>query len=101
VWNAAAILQGEIDLEMTTLFAFDTVSALAEEHLARKMDAFVCYESVKDEHKVGDDWLTEKLRVCAKLRGKTVSAIYGEAFIINNYAPLNAGALATIANAIA
>lgn len=101
IWTAAAVLQGEIDLEMTTPFAFDTVSIFAAEHMSDKIEAFNCYESVKNEHKVEDAWLIEKLKMCARLRGKAVGYEYGEAFKINTYAPLSANALQYISQAIA
>ena len=46
-WKAPVVLQGEIDLEMTSSFNFHVVSAVSEENLKRKIESFILYESVK------------------------------------------------------
>lgn len=92
-WAAKIVLQGEVNLEMTTLFDFQVVSSISEENIKSKLKAFNCYESVKDEHNTGQDWLHKKLEYSAQLRGRAISKPYGEAFMLNNYTPLDADAL--------
>lgn len=88
-WQAQAVLQGEIDLEMTSLLNFNIVSEISKKNLQKKIKSFLLYASVNDEHKTGQKWLAEKLEICARLRGKAIGTEYGEAFILNNYKPLN------------
>lgn len=88
-WQAKAVLQGEVDLEMTTLFNFDAISTVSLKNFKRKIESFKYYESVKNEHKTQSNWLYKKLKYVAELRGKAIGSQYGEAFIINNYQPLN------------
>lgn len=89
LWRAKAVLQGEIDLEMTSLFDFNIVSEISKKNLQKKIKSFLLYASVNDEHKTGQKWLAEKLEICARLRGKAIDTEYGEAFILNNYTPLD------------
>lgn len=89
MWKAKIVLQGEIDLEMTTPFDFQVVSRLDEVNARQKMSAFNCYSSVKDEHGTDQQWLNTKLEYCLSLRGKTIESEYGEAFQISNYSPLS------------
>lgn len=88
-WNAAVVLQGEIDLEMTSVFNFHVVSAVSEENFKRKMESFSFYESVKNEHGTDGSRLRTKLQHVAELRGMSVGVVLGEAFILNNYQPLD------------
>ena len=97
-WRAKAILQGEIDLEMTSLFDFDIVSSVSKKNLMRKIKSFQIYASVNNEHKTGQKWLLEKLEICARLRGQTTDTEYGEAFILNNYTPLDFRSLQLVAD---
>lgn len=94
VWSAKLVLQGEIDLEMTTPFDFQVVSSLKKLNTIQKIKAFDCYSSVKDEHKTDLAWLHERLLSCASLRGKSINAEYGEAFLVNNYSPISPEGLA-------
>jgi len=86
-WSAKLVLQGEIDLEMTTPFDFQVVSIIDESNVLQKIRAFNCYSSVKDEHKTDQKWLHKKLKSCLALRGRSVNAMFGEAFLVNNYSP--------------
>lgn len=95
-WAAKVILQGEVNLEMTTPFDFQTVSSVSEENIKNKLKAFGCYESVKDEHNADQSWLHKKLEYSAQLRGKAVGEHYGEAFTLNNYSPLDADSLTIV-----
>ncbi|MFA5895072.1 MAG: PIG-L family deacetylase [Candidatus Shapirobacteria bacterium] len=88
-WKAKVVLQGEVDLEMTNSFNFQAVSAVTEENIKNKLEAFKFYESVKEEHSTTQEWLFKKLEIVASLRGKAVEKTYGEAFIIDNYSPLS------------
>ena len=88
-WQASLVLQGEIDLEMTSIFNFHVVSEISLKNLRRKIEAFKCYESVKKEHNTEAEWLYKKIQYVAELRGKSVGYQLGEAFIINNYQPLS------------
>lgn len=97
-WQAQAILQGEIDLEMTSLFDFDIVSSVSKKNLMKKIKSFQIYASVNDEHKTEQKWLAEKLEICARLRGKAIGIEYGEAFILNNYKPLDFRSLQLVAD---
>ncbi|MBU0999994.1 PIG-L family deacetylase [Patescibacteria group bacterium] len=97
IWTAQAVLHGEIDLEMTSLFDFNIVSEISKKNLQKKIKAFLLYASVNNEHKTGQRWLTEKLEICAKLRGKAIGTEYGEAFILDNYKPLDSNALQLMA----
>lgn len=90
VWKAVLILQGEVDLEMTSLFNFSAVSSVSKQNLNQKIKAFESYDSVKNEHAANQNWLTEKITITARLRGKAIGDEYGEAFILNNYSPLPA-----------
>ena len=92
-WAARVVLQGEINLEMTMPFDFQLVSAISEENIKNKLKAFGCYESVKDEHCTEENWLRKKLEYSAKLRGKAVGKIYGEAFTLNSYSPVGGSSL--------
>lgn len=92
-WSAKAVLQGEINLEMTMPFDFQAVSSASEENIKAKLKAFSCYESVKDEHNVDQSWLQKKLEYSAQLRGRVIGKLYGEAFTLNNYSPLDADSL--------
>jgi LmbE family N-acetylglucosaminyl deacetylase len=92
-WVAKAVLQGEVNLEMTTLFDFLIVSSVSAENIKNKLKAFRCYESVKNEHNTDQSWLHKKLEYSAQLRGRAVSESYGEAFSLNNYSPLGADSL--------
>ncbi|GEM_PF-1243916 len=87
-WKAPVVLQGEIDLEMTASFNFHIVSAVSEKNLKRKIESFLFYDSVKNEHGTDGSWLRTKLQHIAELRGMSVGVVFGEAFIINNYQPL-------------
>lgn len=87
-WQALAILQGEVDLEMTSLFDFNIVSEISKKNLQKKIKSFLLYASVNDEHQTGQEWLLKRLEICTQLRGKSVGLEYGEAFILNNYIPL-------------
>lgn len=87
-WKADLVLNGEVDLEMMTPFDFQTVSNLSKANLVSKIKAFNYYESVSNEHKTNSNWLVEKIKICAQLRGKSANYLYGEAFRINNYSPL-------------
>lgn len=95
-WAAKAVLQGEVNLEMTTPFDFLTVSSVSEENIKNKLKAFRCYESVKDEHNADQNWLRKKLEYSAQLRGRAVGKPYGEAFTLNNYSPLGADSLTIV-----
>lgn len=95
-WAAKIVLQGEVNLEMTTPFDFQTVSSVSGENIKNKLKAFSCYESVKDEHSTDQNWLHKKLEYSAKLRGRAVAKPYGEAFALNNYSPLDADSLAMV-----
>ncbi len=97
-WRAKAILQGEIDLEMTSLFDFSVVSKISKKSLQKKIKSFLLYASVNNEHKTGQKWLAEKLEICAQLRGNTIDAEYGEAFILDNYIPLDFHSLQLVAD---
>ncbi len=88
VWSAKLIVQGEVDLEMSTPFDFQVVSSISEENLKTKLNAFKVYESIKSEHNSDQTWLTNKLKWVAALRGRAIGARLGEAFIINNYKPI-------------
>ncbi len=88
-WKAPVVLQGEIDLEMTSIFSFHFVSELSKQNIQRKIEAFSLYASVKGEHGADEQWLRTKLFHLAEFRGKSIGASYGEAFIVNNYQPLN------------
>ncbi|MFZ2024896.1 MAG: PIG-L family deacetylase [Microgenomates group bacterium] len=99
-WSAHAVLQGEIDLEMTSIFIFDTVSAVTEKNINQKMQAFQCYASVDAEHKTETTWLVKKCTFVASLRGRSIGKKYGEAFIINNYSPLDHEAVRMIGEVI-
>lgn len=88
-WKATVILQGEIDLEMTSIFNYHVVSSISEENLKRKIKSFSFYESVKNEHGTDKSWLRTKLKYVAELRGMSVGLAFGEAFILNNYQPLD------------
>lgn len=87
-WKAPVVLQGEIDLEMTSFFNFHVVSAVSKENLKRKIESFLFYESVKNEHGTDESWLRTKLQHVAEFRGMSVGVVFGEAFILNNYQPL-------------
>lgn len=88
-WKADLVFNGEVDLEMTTPFDFQVVSAITADNLKNKIRAFTCYESVSDEHKTNKNWLIKKITVCAELRGRSIDHHYGEAFRINSYSPVN------------
>jgi len=88
-WSASLILQGEVDLEMTTPFEPQVISILSENNVKQKEMAFNCYKSVKDEHKASQNWLNTKLRICLSLRGSTVGEKYGEAYLVSFYSPLS------------
>lgn len=89
VWSAKLVIQGEIDLELSTPFNFQIVSTVLKVDVRRKIDAFKYYESVKTEHKTTQNWLFKRLEMVASLRGMVIGQDYGEAFIINNYSPLS------------
>ncbi|TXI32952.1 MAG: hypothetical protein E6Q58_03325 [Niabella sp.] len=91
--RAPLLLQGEVDLEMTTPFDYSVVSLLTKENINRKIEAFNSYTSVKDEHSMNQDWIERRLRSVASIRGASINGEYGEAFIINNYSPLTSTAL--------
>lgn len=91
--KAPLLLQGEVDLEMTTPFDYSVVSILTIENINRKIEAFNSYTSVKDEHSMNQDWIERRLRSVASIRGASINSEYGEAFIINNYSPLTSNAL--------
>lgn len=93
-WAAKVVLQGEINLEMTIPFDFQIVSSVSQENFKNKLRAFSCYESVKNEHKTDQSWLNKKLEYSTSLRGRAIGTPYGEAFVINNYSPLNSDCLA-------
>lgn len=95
-WSAKAIIQGEIDLEMTTSFNYQIVSTFSKINMKNKIKAFSFYESINEEHATEAKWLVNKILYLARLRGQSVGANYGEAFIINNFSPLNFKALSTI-----
>lgn len=97
-WQAQAVLQGEIDLEMTSLFDFNIVSEISKKNLQKKIKSFLLYVSVNDEHKTGQKWLAVKLEICARLRGKAIGTEYGEAFLLNNYKPLDFRSLQLVAD---
>lgn len=97
VWSAQTVLQGEIDLESTTPFRFEIISEVSEENLKRKIKAYQAYLSVSGEHKTEKSWLVKRFQMLASLRGQTVGSYYGEAFILNDYAPLKSSNLVTIA----
>jgi len=99
-WTAKVILQGEVNLEMTTLFDFQAVSSVSKENIKGKLKAFSCYASVKDEHNTEEDWLHKKLEYSARLRGKAIDKLYGEAFILNNYASLDADSLEIVSQVL-
>lgn len=101
VWSAKVVLQGEVDLEMSTPFNFQVVSELNEKNIIQKINGFKAYTSVKGEHKTSDKWLLTKLKTVAILRGKTVNAEYGEAFIVDDYVPLGTIGLETLAEIMA
>ncbi|MCX6794269.1 MAG: PIG-L family deacetylase [Candidatus Gottesmanbacteria bacterium] len=88
-WKAPVVLQGEIDLEMTSGFNFHVVFEVSKQNIQRKIEAFLLYESVKSEHGTDEHWLRTKLLHVAEFRGRSVGAMYGEAFILNNYQPLD------------
>ncbi|MDZ7586184.1 MAG: PIG-L family deacetylase [Patescibacteria group bacterium] len=90
IWKAGIVLQGEVDLEMTSSFNFNIISSLSVKNITKKIKAFSSYESVKNEHQTTQDWLFEKIKITAKLRGMTVGNEYGEAFCLNNYSPISA-----------
>lgn len=92
-WTAKVIMQGEINLEMTTIFDFQTVSLVSKGNIENKLNAFNNYVSVTDEHNSEQGWLQKKIIYSAQLRGRAVGKSYGEAFILNNYTPLNANSL--------
>lgn len=89
-WSASLVLQGEVDLEMSTPFNYQIVSSISRENLKRKLKTFEIYESVLAEHNTSQKWLFKKLETVSILRGRTTNQDYGEAFIIDNYSPLNA-----------
>lgn len=95
-WSAKAVLQGEVNLEMTTPFDFQAVSSVSEENIKAKLKTFSCYESVKGEHNTDQDWLYKKLEYSAQLRGRAIGKPYGEAFTLNNYSSLDADSLAMV-----
>lgn len=95
-WSAKAVLQGEVNLEMTMPFDFEIVSCVSKENIKNKLKAFDCYESVKDEHNTEKNWLHKKLECSAQLRGKAIGKSYGEAFVLSNYSPLDADSLETV-----
>jgi len=99
-WRANTVLQGEIDLEMTNAFNFQVVSAITSNEVKRKINSFKYYESVKNEHKTESDWLNKKINYVAELRGKAVGLQFGEAFIINNYQPLDYTSIKSITTVI-
>jgi LmbE family N-acetylglucosaminyl deacetylase len=88
-WKADLVLNGEVDLEMTTPFNYQVVSAISLQNIKNKLKAFICYESVSNEHKTSTNWLLKKIKVSAELRGKSIDCSYGEAFRIDNYSPIN------------
>lgn len=100
-WSAALILQGEIDLEMVTPFVFQVVSQVNKQNVEKKIVAFSCYASVKDEHKTSQERLIDKLRYCLSLRGKTVGTEYGEAFRISAYYPVSLRGVKLLAQILA
>ncbi|HWS48819.1 MAG TPA: PIG-L family deacetylase [Candidatus Methanoperedens sp.] len=89
IWSAKLVLQGEVDLEMSTPFAYQVVSSVSKANLIKKLEAFKFYETVMSEHHTTSKWLFKKLETLATLRGKTAGYKYGEAFIVDNYSPLN------------
>ena len=91
-WTAKVILQGEINLEMTTVFDFQTVSLVSKENIENKLNAFNHYVSVTDEHNSEQNWLQKKIIYSAQLRGRAIGKSYGEAFVLNNYTPLGTDA---------
>jgi len=97
VWKAGLVLQGEVDLEMTTGFSFQLISSLSLKNLEQKIKAFRCYQSVKNEHPAEQGWLEEKIKITARLRGQTVAVKYGEAFCLNDYSPVTAVSLNLLA----
>lgn len=88
-WSAKAILHGEVNLEMTIPFDYQLVSFVSKKDVQNKIKAFKYYSSVMDEHGTTGDWLLKKIEYSAQLRGKSVGLEYGEAFIVNNYKPLD------------
>jgi LmbE family N-acetylglucosaminyl deacetylase len=88
-WKAELIFQGEVDLEMTSLFSFTVVSLVKKVNLDQKIKAFSSYDSVKNEPSTGLEWLLEKIRITAQLRGKAIGGDFGEAFYLNSYSPLS------------
>lgn len=97
-WSAQAVLQGEINLEMTMPFDFQIVSALSKENINNKLSAFSCYKSVKDEHESESEWLNNRLSAVAQLRGKSIGDTCGEAFTLSNYSPLNGTSLELVSD---
>ncbi len=89
VWKAGLVLQGEVDLEMTSAFSFTLVSLVNQVNLDKKIKAFCCYDSVKNEHDSDQRWLSEKIKMTAELRGKAVGGKFGEAFYLNSYSPIS------------
>lgn len=92
-WTSELVIQGEVDLEMTGNFDFHVVSTISSNDLSKKIEAFKCYESIKTEHSTSDEWLVTRLKYLAEIRGKAAYVKYGEAFMINNYHPLNANSV--------
>ncbi len=92
-WMSELVLQGEVDLEMTGCFDFHVVSTISSNDLSKKIEAFKCYESIKTEHATSDEWLVTRLKYLAEIRGKAACVKYGEAFMINNYHPMNASSV--------
>jgi len=99
-WRAGTVLQGEVDLEMTTGFTFQLVSALSLKNIQQKIKAFSCYQSVKNEHPADAGWLEEKIKITARLRGQSINVKYGEAFSLSRFSPVNAASLALLAQVL-
>lgn len=88
-WKAELMLQGEVDLEMTSSFNFTMVSLVKKVNLDQKIKAFCSYDSVNNEHSTDLEWLLQKIRITAQLRGKAIGGDFGEAFLLNSYSPLS------------
>ena len=96
-WAASAVIQGEVNLEMTMPFDFDVVSAVNTQDLKAKLKTFTLYASVMTEHGSDKGWLQRKLEMNAELRGHAAGLTHGEAFTINTYVPLTHVSLKNIA----
>lgn len=99
VWTTPLVLQGEVNLEARNdRFDFDVVSKVKKSNFGKKIQAFACYSSIKDEHQTKKEILFEKLRMRAVQRGAAIGKQYGEAFALNNYVIPDENALRLLAD---